>query len=114
MANEVTDEIRQAVYEYDCARLGHEPSTAKMFRMTEGARSDRWVADIGGPDDDTMPHVFCQRCGKVWLVVSEGGSDYEDAERKLYGMLRADLPLAKRIARGRAPRDKPEKVTPLR
>ncbi|AEA27933.1 hypothetical protein Psed_5808 [Pseudonocardia dioxanivorans CB1190] len=80
MAIEVTDEMRQAVYEADCEAKGHMFVFDRMFQSTDGHTSV-----VSGPDPDTLPHVRCQRCPKVWLLIDDPGNDYADAVAKLRG-----------------------------
>lgn len=70
---EITPEMRAAVYEQDCGRLGHLPSLDNALRFIgEGG------TQIGGPVEQ-QAHITCRRCGKVWLVVEEPGQDYAAA-----------------------------------
>ncbi|MGD9989318.1 hypothetical protein [Pseudonocardia sp.] len=78
MAIEVTDEMRQAVYEADCEAKGHIHVFDKMLQRTDGPANV-----VSGPDEATMPHVRCQRCPKVWLLIDDPGNDYDDAVAKL-------------------------------
>jgi hypothetical protein len=41
---------------------------------------------ILGPDDNTFPHVYCERCGYVWLV-PVSGKTYAEAVQNLTGKL---------------------------
>lgn len=70
---ELTDEMRRAVREEDCARLGHILSydNTLVFDSGRGAR-------VAGPGD-MQPHIDCQRCAKVWLVMEQPGDDYQAA-----------------------------------
>lgn len=85
MTIEVTDEMRQAVYEADCAAKGH------MFVFDKVFQTDGGVPVVSGPDESTLPYVRCQRCTKVWLLIDEPGNDYTDAVAKLRGRKPAEL-----------------------
>lgn len=72
MAVTVTDEMRRAVYEEDCKRLGH------MLAYENAMRLEGRAGQVIGPDGK-QAHIECRRCGKVWLVVEEPGDGYEAA-----------------------------------
>jgi hypothetical protein len=78
---ELTDDIRQAVHDEDCARLGHhiDTNTAVLW----GGGSER----VEGPAGQ-MPHFSCRRCGRVWIVVADPGRGYDDAEAKFRARLK--------------------------
>lgn len=78
MSIEVTPEMRLAVYEADCEQFGHIPVYDRMFQSSDGR-----TLVVSGPDAETLPHVRCQRCTKVWLVIDDPGNDYADAVAKL-------------------------------
>lgn len=73
---EITPEIRQAVLEAECERLGHRLSTdnALTWADTRGGR-------VRGPAGQ-MPHLVCDRCDRVWIVVARDGRTYQQAERR--------------------------------
>lgn len=80
---EVTPEMRAAVHAADCDAYGHMPDFGDVWS----------VSDVPNPNDprglplqvlrarDTsrLPHIWCQRCGAVWLVIDTPGRDYQDA-----------------------------------
>lgn len=70
----VTPEMRRAVYAADCEQLGHQPD----FQNALGGSWGHYMA-IGGPDEQTMPHVKCARCGVVWLLWPTEFASYEEA-----------------------------------
>ena len=73
---ELTDEMRQAVHDEDCFRLGHTMETRNAVMWNNSNFND---GQLYGPNG-RIPHLNCSRCGRVWLVVGdEPGSDYEDA-----------------------------------
>jgi len=37
---------------------------------TDSKRVAQLTADVSGPDDQTLPHLRCTRCDKVWLLVA--------------------------------------------
>lgn len=80
---EITQEMRQAVYEADCQNKGHVPDINFAF----GFASDGGQADVMGPDDDHLPYLSCRRCGWVWLVMPEGFATYEEAVASLNNKL---------------------------
>ncbi len=75
---EITPEIRQAVLEAECQRVGHSPT----FRNALMSLPDVGGIEVIGPPDK-VAHLFCQRCGKVWIVVEDPGTSYADAVSKL-------------------------------
>ena len=85
MAIELTDEMRDAVHIEDCARDGHVPNVSKMF-----GNSDTFTlsVDVLGPDDGTLPYVYCTRCFYVWLVMPEPSRNYQEAIAKLRALLK--------------------------
>lgn len=97
---EITEEMRRAVYVADCDRLGHQFELTAMHIFQPESGGMRLAEG-----DEQLPHITCRRCPKVWLVVPVEGWDYDDAERQLYGMLRADVAVAQDIVRKRGRRD---------
>jgi hypothetical protein len=92
MATEVTDEMRKAVYEADCAAKGHILDITPAFGAPSGSSNT-----VRGPDENTAPYLACRRCDKVWLVIEEPGNSYEEAETSLLDQLKATTPWSKRI-----------------
>lgn len=87
MVIEITDEMRQAVYEDDCEREGHQPNISTMFGPPiEGIPSV--LVEVIGPNDETFPHVSCNRCGYVWLVLPQAFKTYDEAVQHLNSVLR--------------------------
>lgn len=93
---ELTDEIRQAVRDEDCARLGHQFQLENMLRGPSGP-----PVEVRGPDGQ-LPHLLCPRCGRVWLLVEEAGRGYQDADNRFRGRLRDDDPGKRRPRPGAA------------
>lgn len=91
MAIEVTDEMRKAVLEEMCETQGHQTGLSNMFTTPVGTHAPH----IGNDDPDLLPHVFCARCGKVWLVMEDPGEDYEAAEAALLDQLKVNTVLSK-------------------
>lgn len=83
---EITPEIRQAVLDAECERLGHQLNLANAA----SSFSDR-NGRIRGPQGQ-LPHLFCDRCGHVWIVLPRDGRNYAQAERRFRERLRADDP----------------------
>ncbi len=77
----VTPEMRQAVYDADCVDFGHRFEIRTMF-FGEG-----YAMDLVGPNG-RLPHVTCNRCGKVWLVSQDFGLNYDDAVAKTKALLK--------------------------
>lgn len=88
MAIEVTDEMRRAVYEADCAAHGHILDTSSAVGNDGDVHPERYTPSVIGPDADTLPHIRCQRCTKIWLVIEDPGDDYADAVAKLKARVR--------------------------
>ncbi len=78
MAIEVTDEMRKAVLAEMCEQRGHSLSAS-----TAMSHDDQNRLDIKSTDAGKLPHLSCTQCGKVWIVMSEPGEGYDDAEKKL-------------------------------
>lgn len=100
---EITDEIRRAVHEEDCVVLGHMFDFSNVVRLGP----DRNGSTMRARDEDALPHLTCTRCSRVWIVLptATAGRGYDDAERVLYGMLRAEGELARRIVRNHGRRE---------
>lgn len=110
---EITDALRAAVRAAECERLGgHDIDTSAAFAWSAAysaqsvpSQASQAVQNL----DDTaeqLPHLTCRRCGRVWLVVPLEGTDYDDAERALYGVLQGGSDLARRIVRTRTARQR--------
>lgn len=103
----ITPEVRQLVLDQECERLGHQVNAHEaVVGNVDG------MAVVGATDDLKLPHMTCGRCGQTWIVIPNSGKDYDDAERILYGALRAEMPAAKKLLRDRTKRinrDKPVK-----
>jgi hypothetical protein len=107
----VTPEMRKAVYEEDCGRLGH------MFHLgfavgtqppEPGDPNIGYGNVIAAPTADELPRIVCSRCGKIWLIMEEPGDNYDDAETKLQNKLKATDPLSKHITEIRNNRKNPK------
>lgn len=81
----ITPETRQAVLDAECVSVGHLLSFTNCL-----SREDR-NGRIRGPEGQ-MPHVVCDRCGHVWIVLARDGRDYAQAERRFRERLRAGDP----------------------
>ncbi len=84
MPIEITDEMRQAVYAELCETDGHALSLRETFVFDDAHQKQL----VGSPDETKMPNISCTRCERTWLVLSEAGIGYEDAEEKLRGRLK--------------------------
>jgi hypothetical protein len=80
---EVTPEMRRAVLDAECAAKGHRPMLDGAIQATGPI-----PGKVGGPEGQE-PHIYCDRCGRVWLVVAEPGTDYADAEKRFDARLKA-------------------------
>lgn len=115
MAIELTDEIRQAVHDEECAKLGHAFDTSTVLTMDLSGGGTKVVLS----DRDKAPHLSCPRCGRVWLLVEQNIIGYDAAENDLLGRLPADDALAAKLkarrerrAAGPAPARRPGGVRP--
>jgi hypothetical protein len=79
----VTDEMRQAVYQADCDNNGHILAIENAIGNNLDVHPDKHIQTVMGPDTDTLPHLYCRRCGKVWLVIEDSGANYTEAVTKL-------------------------------
>lgn len=102
---ELTDEIRQAVYDDDCARRGHAINVTSAVSGNLNDTTGENVADVMGPDDDTLPHLTCWRCNRVWLVIPTSGVNYKDTMMKVREQI-GDVPGADRVLAPRPRRKK--------
>lgn len=98
MAIEVTDEMRQAVHEEDCARLGHDFALEDAFQSVPGGSP---YPQLGARDSEAIPHLRCRRCARVFLIIEDGGNDYDDAAEKLKARLKN--PKRLRVRHGDSP-----------
>jgi hypothetical protein len=110
---EITDEMRRAVLGELCAKIGHNPNYSATITVRPG--DDRM--QVGAPDELQMPHMSCSRCRQVLgIVLPVTAWSYEDAERIVYGLLRADTEPARAITRNRWRREErdrpPDELTP--
>lgn len=96
---DVTPEMRQAVYDADCADKGHQLDPYSGIKFNNGRQS------LESTDEFKLPHIVCTRCGHVWIIGPADGANYEDVERLLYLQLNPNRPMAKVITRFRAKRD---------
>ncbi|MFC5996962.1 hypothetical protein ACFQE5_22380 [Pseudonocardia hispaniensis] len=81
MAIELTDEIRQAVHDEDCATQGHDLDVSGAMTGHGGPPTNgRW--EVRGPDGQ-IAHLACRRCGRVWLLIEDAGRGYTDAVTRL-------------------------------
>ena len=107
---EVTPEMRAAVYADDCVIEGHIISIENMMSNNPHIKPKEYSPEIRSENEGEFPHIFCRRCKKVWLIIEDPGTDYEDAETKLQGKLKATDELAKKITENRKIRkDKKDK-----
>jgi len=91
MTTPVTPEMREAVYAEDCKKNGHILDITNMFQNSdEDSIAGRHAPDVQGPDDETFAHIFCRRCGRVWIVLEDSGRDYDQAVKKFQKLLKAD------------------------
>jgi predicted molibdopterin-dependent oxidoreductase YjgC len=97
---EITPEIRQAVLDAECVTRGHEVNVYEAIRP-----SGPTIAGAVASDDDLkLPSMSCQRCGRTWVVIPAEGTDYEDAERRLFAMLSPESNVAKDLLLNRSRR----------
>lgn len=92
----VTPELRAAVYAADCKARGHIYDVMVGY----GATDDPDVIagrPAGDGVSDELPHLYCRRCQRVWLVLADSpGVSYDDAEEKVTARLKAADPLVTR------------------
>lgn len=84
MGIEVTPELRAAVYAADCQQMGHLIDV----KVGYGEQDDVDVLTGRAGEDDELPHVYCRRCGRVWVIVADSpGVDYDQAEAQILDRL---------------------------
>lgn len=72
--------MRQLVMDAECEILGHDLRFDNV--QTYEGRNGR-IMGPGGPwPTGQMPHIYCARCGHVWIVSSKDGRNYNQAERR--------------------------------
>lgn len=79
---EVTEEMRAAVLAAECERYGHIIDINEAISDDPTHHPDEHTVTIRARDADTIPHLKCQRCPTVWLII-EGVHGYDDAEEAL-------------------------------
>ena len=84
MAVILTDEMRAAVHDEDCARLGHDIAVDNALVVAD---QTTMRPDVGSHDPTKMPYLYCRRCGRVWLVLEDVGIGYADAVSRLAARL---------------------------
>lgn len=103
---EITPEIRQAVLDAECLAKGHEVNVYEAIRPS----GPTIAGEIASDDDLKLPSMSCNRCGRTWVVVPIEGTDYDDAERRLYTLLNPASRIAQDLVRQRSMRT--ERDTP--
>lgn len=78
---EITDEVRRAVLAGECQRSGHVMDISEAFSNDPNIPGDA-TTNVRAHTPGKLPHLFCQRCGCVWLVL-DAGHDYDDAVDRL-------------------------------
>lgn len=87
-APEITPEIRDAVHRLECQEQGHDVTFGNMVRAGTGPEPNRMR--VIGPAGQ-LPHVLCMRCGAVWMLIDEDGTEsygYDAAHQKLKDKLK--------------------------
>ena len=92
----VTDEMRKAVYEADCARFGHIADISQAISNDPHNNVGVNTPTIRCDDPHKMPHITCRRCGKVWLILEQPGDTYDHALDQLNSQLLARFKRASR------------------
>lgn len=103
--DDVTPEMRQAVYAADCKLNGHLYDTSGLLQPVPNPNGFAPIYELGAYDPDEFPAIKCSRCGQVWIVLPVAGEDYEDAERKLFTKVKPNDAIAKEIPRMRGRRE---------
>lgn len=93
----VTDAMRQAVMREMCDTQGHVYSFVNLLSDRGHAGSTQ----IRASSDELLPHIFCSRCQKTWIVFDQPGDGYDDAEMKLRERIYKSDPINKRPERVR-------------
>lgn len=83
---EITDEVRAAVLAEQCATAGHILDISELIGNDAAVNPEEMTVRVKARRDDTIAHIRCKRCGRVWLVVVDGPS-YDDAEDALNAQL---------------------------
>lgn len=103
----VTPEMRQAVYDDDCKRLGH------LFNVKVDAAPTADPNLLRAWTDLEVPHVLCKRCQRVWLIVATApGKSYPDAEVEVQKALKPGDNFNDRITEIRDRREAAENAPP--
>lgn len=84
---DITDEMRRMVRRQDCELYGHKFDLINLIGGTDVPNPN----DVRGfpmpmlraRDVTKLPHITCETCGAVWLVIDDPGDDYDDAVEKL-------------------------------
>lgn len=79
---EVTEEMRAAVLAAECERYGHIIDINEAISDDPTVYPEEHTVTIRAREDDTIPHLKCQRCPTVWLII-EGVHGYDAAEEAL-------------------------------
>lgn len=79
---EITEEMRRAVLGAECDKLGHVPDISQAISNNPSEVGENTIR-IRAEDADSIPHISCKRCRKVWLIVEDPGDDYDTAEAAL-------------------------------
>lgn len=64
----------------ECLAVGHSLRIDNMSNWS--ARNGKIEGPNGPWPGGPMPHVFCDRCLHVWIVISKDGRNYNHAEKR--------------------------------
>lgn len=104
---ELTDAMRRAVLTDLCARDGHNFTTITALTNGEPQPGGATSVLILNTRNHNTPHLKCERCAHVWLLVELDAHDYDTAEQELIDRLRDDDSLAAKLRERRELRTTP-------
>jgi hypothetical protein len=85
----ITPEIRDAVHKLECQEQGHDLTFGNMLRAGTVPDNPNRQRVLGPPGQ--LPHVVCARCGAVWMLADEDGTEsysYAAAHQKFKDKLK--------------------------
>ncbi|HST77285.1 MAG TPA: hypothetical protein VLN58_02230 [Verrucomicrobiae bacterium] len=92
---EITDEIRQKVYDDDCDRNGHNFDFNNVIGPTDLPNPNdprgRTKMVLRAQDPTLLPHITCKRCSRIWIVFDANGRNYDEALTELQKRIGTDI-----------------------
>jgi len=83
---EITEAARRAVRRDDCKRLGHTLAIDEAI-SNNPQESSEGATRVRSASGHRVPHLYCRRCGEVWLIPFGSAPTYDDAIALLHALV---------------------------